>query len=163
MPHNSKSPSAKGQAIKAWAWPSVADQSPRQGPGISGRAHPPNPARTRSPRWAARPPSVVRTHARAREDPGGLGPGHASEAPKQRRALCSGRQGCESPRPSPQVPAAAHGFLWLPDPGSASAGGCGLSLGPSTCPPSLGEKLWRREKRPDLRGMQINHGVNRFR
>lgn len=101
MTHSSRNPTGW---VQSGPGPGLSWQSRAQGwgPGsLAERVYPPPPHATPAPtpsrslRQAARPlPGVVRTLGSARgpeRTPGGLGPGHASEAAKQGRALCRGQ------------------------------------------------------------------------
>lgn len=84
-------PIGGGQAVRVWAWPSMPEQSPRQGPSPGQSVPLP---RSRGPRRAAHPFSAWPGHAAPRAGHtgprGGLNPGPASEAVEQGQALCAG-------------------------------------------------------------------------
>lgn len=154
MTHSWSNPSAGGQATRVWAWPSLAEQSPRLGPRILSRAvHPtkphlltPAPIPSRSLRQAARPlPGEVRTE----RDPGRSG-ARARIRGSQTRAGFVPRAGgrTASPRAPPglgllaapgRIPAAAASWQLRSGGGGGRPGG-DFSLGPLALPSHSGRK-----------------------
>lgn len=136
--------------------PETGPQDPEQSCPPHRQAPPsPAPIPSRSLRQAARP---FPAWSGQRGTPGGLGPGHASEAANKGGLCAAGRRQDESPRPSrPRSPrrspadSCGRGVLAAPQwrRRRRQAGRRGTASAPSPSPPTRGEKL--RAEEPSLR------------